>query len=237
MKMRTGALAWLLAAALTLSAAQTGLKGHWSGSIEVPQGPLGVEVDLDNPGDGWIGSISIPMQNSSGLPLDHITFTDGKCIFHIKGAPGDPTFSGTLAADGKTISGDFTQGPGTIPFKLARTGEPKVEIIKASPRVGEEFVGTWEGTLEVGQSLRLVLKISNAKDGAQATMISVDQGNAEIPATSIEQKGRHLALQLNAVGGSYEGDLNKDGSELTGTWSQNGGNAPLMLKKSSSTKP
>jgi hypothetical protein len=213
------------------------LKGHWSGSIDVPQGALGVEIDLDQASGGWIGSISIPAQSVSGLPLDRITVNGGKFEFHMKGAPGDPTFKGTVAADGKTISGDFSQGPGAVPFKLTRTGDPKVETVKASSRVSAEFVGTWEGTLEAGQSLRLVLKIANGKDGAEAIMVSVDQGNAEIPVTSIEQKGAHLTLQLSMVGGSYEADINKEGTGLTGTWTQNGGNLPLTFKKSPGTKP
>ncbi len=219
-----------LAAAVTLPA-QTGLKGHWSGSIDVPSTPLGVEVDLDSTATGWVGSISIPLQGASGLPLDRITVGDGKCAFHIQGAPGDPTFNGTLSADGKSISGDFSQGGGAVPFKLSRTGDAKVETVKASPRMSADFVGEWEGTLDAGQPLRLRLKISNEKDGAHATMVSIDQGNAEIPVTSVEQKGTHLTLQVNRIGGSYEGDINKQGTELDGTWSQGGGSLPLALKK------
>ncbi|MBZ5611280.1 MAG: hypothetical protein LAP38_23710 [Acidobacteriia bacterium] len=224
------------AAAITLSA-QTGLKGHWSGSIEVPQTSLGVEVDLDNTASGWVGSISIPMQGASGIPLDRITFRDGKCSFHIKGGPGDPTFSGTLSADGKTVSGDFSQGGASMSFKLSRTGEAKVATIKASTAVSAQFVGAWEGTLEVGQSLRIILKISNDQEGARAVLVSVDQGNAEIPVTSVEQKGTHLTVQANAIGGNYDAEINKEGTELNGTWSQGGGSAPLVLKKSTATKP
>jgi hypothetical protein len=232
---RVIAAAVFLAAAVALPA--QALKGHWSGSIDAPQGSLGVEVDLDNTAGGWVGSISIPMQGTSGLPLDRITFSGGKCSFHIKGGPADPTFSGTLSADGKTMSGDFSQGGGSMSFKLSRTGEAKVETIKASPSVSAAFVGSWEGTLEVGQSLRLVLKISNEQDGAHAVLVSVDQGNAEIPVTSLEQKGTHLTIEATAIHGSYEADINKDGTELNGTWSQGGGSAPLVLKKSTAAKP
>ena len=104
--------------------AQDGPRGHWSGSVEVPNQTLAMEVDLDKGPNGWIGSISIPAQNASGIPLDAIAFTNGKCAFRVKGAPGDPTFTGTLSADGKTMTGDFTQGPGAFPFKFSRTGDP-----------------------------------------------------------------------------------------------------------------
>lgn len=210
--------------------AQDGPRGHWSGSVEVPNQSLAMEVDLDKAADGWIGSISIPAQNASGLPLDSISFTGGKSVFHIKGAPGDPTFTGTLSADGKTMTGEFTQGPGSFPFKFSRTGEPKVDVIKASPPVAKEFLGTWEGTL-AGPSLRLVLKISNDANGSRAVLTSIDQGGAEIAVSSIEQKGSSLTLGVKMVGGQYKAEINPEGSELSGTWTQNGNDFPLKMKK------
>lgn len=210
--------------------AQDGPRGHWSGTVEVPDRPLAMEVDLDKGANGWIGSISIPAQNASGIPLDAITFTNGKCTFRLKGAPGDPTFTGTLSADGKTMAGDFTQGPGTIPFKFTRTGDPKVEEVKASPAVAKNFLGTWEGTLD-GPGLRLVLKMSNDAGGAKAVLISVDQGGAEIPVSAIDQKDSKLTLLVRMVGGEYQAEINKEGSELNGTWTQGGNGLPLTLKK------
>src|SRR5215467_7698302 len=173
--------------------AQDGPRGHWSGSLTLPNQTLAMEVDLDKGPNGWIGSISIPAQNASGIPLNAITFANGKCTFHIKGAPGDPTFTGTLSADGKTMAGDFTQGPGTFPFKFSRSGDPKVEEAKSSPAVAKDFLGTWEGTLE-GPGLRLVLKMSNDASGAKALLISVDQGGTEIPVSTIDQKDSKLML-------------------------------------------
>lgn len=219
-----------LAGAALLSA-QNDMRGHWTGTLDTPVGSLGVEFDLDKAASGWIGSASIPMQNATGLPLDAISFTDGKGTFRIKGAPGDPTFSGTLSADGKTLDGQFTQGPGGIPLKLSRTGDPKVEVPKPSPAVAGEFVGAWEGTLEANMPLRLVLTISNGKAGAEAELVSVDQGNARIPVSTITQTGKKLTLQVNAVGGGYEGEINSDGTQLTGSWTQLGNSLPLTLKK------
>ena len=151
--------------------AQNGVRGHWRGSVEIPGNSLDMELDLDQVKSDWIGSISIPAQNASGIPLEAISFTNGKCTFRIKGAPGDPTFTGTLSADGNTLSGDFKQGPGTFPFKFTRAGDPKVEVPKASSALAKEFLGNWEGTLEVGQSLRLVLKMSNDADVIPAAMV------------------------------------------------------------------
>jgi hypothetical protein len=218
----------LMAGALS---AQDGPRGHWTGTIDIPDHPLAVEIDLDKTANHWVGSISIPAQNASGLPLEAITFTKGKWAFRIKGAPGEPTFSGTLSADGKTLSGDLTQGGEAIPFSASRVGEAKVEDIKKSPPVAKEFLGTWEGTLEAGQPLRLVLKMANNESGASAVLVSLDQGGAEIPVTTIEQKDTKLTLLVNAVGGEYRGEINKDRTELNGTWTQSGNELPLKLKR------
>jgi hypothetical protein len=223
---------WLGVLILAGSAwAQDGAKGHWSGAIEVPGNTMAVEIDLDKTANGWIGTLGIPSQGSSGMPLEAIAFQNGKWSFRIKGVPGEPTFTGTIAEDGKTMAGDFTQGPGVMPFKLTKTGEPKIEVAKPSPPVAKEFVGTWEGALEVGQTLRLKLKIANGDAGATATLISLDQGGVEIPATSITQKDAKLSLTVKMVNGGYEAELNKDGTELSGTWTQNGNALPLKLKK------
>jgi hypothetical protein len=230
------ALSAVLFAALTLSAQTKGLQGHWSGTIEVPNQALAVEIDIDQTAKGWIGAISIPAQNATGIPLDQISDSGGKVSFHISAGAGGPTFTGTISEDGKTISGDFVQAGQTMPFKLTRNGEAKVELPKASPAVAPEFLGDWEGTLEAGpQTLRLILKLSNGADGAdgaKGTLISVDQGGVEIPVTSIETAETRLTLVVNAVGGGFKGEINKEGTELAGIWSQGGAELPLKLKKS-----
>lgn len=218
-------------------AAQDGLRGHWSGRIDVPDNPLTVEVDIDKSAKGWVGAISVPAQNTSGVPLEAITFADGKAAFRIKGVPGQPTFSGTLNEESKTLAGEFTQGSATMTFKLTRTGEAKLEEPKKSPPVAKEFVGTWEGALDTGnQTLRLVLKLANDDDGASGTLVSVDQGGVEMPFSSIEQKDTQLVLGVKMVGGQYKGQINSEGTELTGTWTQGAGELPLKLTKKEPAK-
>jgi hypothetical protein len=226
----------LLAAAALPIWGQDCPRGHWTGAAELPNNQsLAMEVDLDKGSSGWTGSINIPAQNASGIPLEAIAFKGGKCTFRIPGAPGDPTFTGAVSADSKTFSGDFTQGGGSFPFKFTLAGEPKVVTAKPSPPVAKEFLGTWEGTLEGPSTLRLVLKISNDTAGAKAVLISIDQGNAEIPVSAITQKDSKLTLSVNMVGGRYEGEIDKQGAELTGTWTQGAGSLPLKLKKSASS--
>jgi uncharacterized membrane protein len=73
--------------------------------------------------------------------------------------------------------------------------------------------------------------MSNEASGAKAVLITVDQGGNEIPVATIDQKDSKLTLVVNMVGGRYEAEINKEGSELNGTWTQGGNALPLKLKK------
>jgi uncharacterized protein len=110
--------------------------GLWEGAINVPSGMLQVVVRLDRSAAGdWSGTIDIPAQGAKAFPLENIA-ADGRSIrFSIAGVPGSPTFGGTLADDGSTISGDFTQGPAKLTFTLRRntTGTPTV-VAAARPQ-------------------------------------------------------------------------------------------------------
>ena len=227
-------LAWTLTLAAHGSAAAqaaTGPAGHWEGAIQVPGQELAIQVDLANKdADRWVGTIAIPAQNLKGFPLSDITVTGNAVAFAMKGVPGDPRFTGTLSADGKSMSGEFSQGGGRIPFTLAWKGEARYEEPPKSTEITKELEGSWEGALDVqGTVLRLVLKLTNQAGSATGTLISVDQGGIEIPLTSISQAGSQLKFTISTINASYVGDF-KDG-ELAGTWTQGPGSWPLVFKR------
>jgi hypothetical protein len=86
----------------------------------------------------------------------------------------------------------------------------------------QNIVGDWQGALDTGQArLHLVLHITKGDDGGyKATLDSVDQGAIGIPVSSISLKDSKLNLTVDAVNGTYEGEVKADGSQVTGTWSQ-----------------
>jgi uncharacterized protein len=100
----------------------------------------------------------------------------------------------------------------------------------------QDVSGDWQGTLDIGGGqLRLVLHIAKAPDGAlKATLDSVDQGANGIPVNSITLKGSELNLDVAAVHGTYDGQVQPDGKTIKGTWSQ--GN-PLPLEFRRATTP
>jgi hypothetical protein len=234
MRTTVAALAMLLTFAVNDAAparAQSGPAGHWEGAIQLPGQELQIALDLADRGGGkWEGTIDIPMQNIKGFPLGGLTVQGNTVSFAMKGVPGEPQFKGTLAADGKTIAGDFTQGGGGTTFSVARKGEAKFAVAAKSTPLTKEFEGSWEGSLDAeGTVLRLLVKLASQDGVGSGVMVSLDQGNAEIPITTVTQKDTHINLVLSLIAGSYDGDL-KDG-QIVGTWTQGPRSFPLTLKR------
>jgi hypothetical protein len=223
-------LVWLLlASAAHARQAATPPSGQWIGTLPVGPG-LQMEINLARKGAEWYGTISIPQQGTKGLPLGEVTVKGQAVTFAIKGAPGDPRFSGALSDDKKTISGTFTQSGGSIPLSLERKGDAKFEVPQKSTRVTKDVEGTWEGTLDAnGTMLRLRLNLTNGSPGATGVLVSLDQNNVEIPISTITQEKTRVTLILSTIAGAFDGELK--GGEIAGTWTQGPLSRPLVFKR------
>ena len=103
----------------------------------------------------------------------------------------------------------------------------------------DRVVGKWQGTLAngMGGEIRVVLKIQRSPEGAlTATMDSPDQNSSDIPVAKITVENLKVSLDVSAVKGSYEGVLDGQKDEMSGTWRQSGQEIPLVLKKEAATK-
>jgi hypothetical protein len=96
------------------------------------------------------------------------------------------------------------------------------------------IVDTWEGVLSAGgQKLRLVLKVSNTETGLKAVMDSLDQPNSNnLAVDSITFQNNQLHFEMKALSIVYEGTMNKEGTEIVGTFTQGPGSLPLIFRKS-----
>jgi hypothetical protein len=85
-----------------------------------------------------------------------------------------------------------------------------------------QVVGDWKGTLSAGEAeLHLALHVKTDKDGAlTATLDSIDQGAYGIPVSAISLDDAKFNMTVDAVHGTYTGTVNKDATEIDGTWSQ-----------------
>ncbi len=94
------------------------------------------------------------------------------------------------------------------------------------------LAGEWEGTLDTGDGrLRLSMHIVKTGDGLYlGTLVTIDQGNAKIPVGKATVDGRSVVLEFQLVNGNFRGELNADGSQVVGTWTQ-GEPLPLTFKR------
>ena len=99
---------------------------------------------------------------------------------------------------------------------------------------GSSIVGNWEGTLDPGAQpkKRLLVHISAAQDGSLSGTIDYpDQSASGILITAITYKEPTLHFESNSNQSLYDGTMNKDNLEITGTWQQGGASLNLILKR------
>ena len=216
---------------LAIAVAQTDFAGHWEAAVDVPNGPTRVALDLAKNAKGaWVASLGVPEQKITGLRVTDIEVMGSEVRFTAPDLPGSPTFELTLA-NGK-LTGALLVEALSLVVEMQRTGDAKVEIAPPSPAVSKELEGDWEGALSLpdGQSRPIIIRFKNRPDRtAEATIESPTQGVQGFPLKEVAQKGAVVEFTVQAVGGSYKGTLNKEGTEITGQWAQRQGAAPLTL--------
>jgi hypothetical protein len=160
-------------------------------------------------------------QGAMGIPFSAIAFRDSKLTLTCDAVHG--SYEGKWNAAADTIEGTWTQGQ-TLPLNFTRAVKPS------------DIDGAWEGTLDVGQKLRVVFHLTTTKDGLGASLDSPDQGAAGIPATA-KRDGSSLTVAIAMVGAKFEGTIAKDLSAIDGTFTQGGGSFPLTVKRAAAEKP
>jgi len=92
--------------------------------------------------------------------------------------------------------------------------------------------GAWQGELQVGMPLRLIVKIARTPEGVlTGKMDSPDQGAMDIPIDTIIFRDDSLHFEIKKISGSYDGKVNAEGSEITGQWKQMGMSFVLNLRR------
>ena len=88
---------------------------------------------------------------------------------------------------------------------------------------------TWQGTLNVGKGVRLVVKITQAGAGYKATFYSIDESGDGIPVSKTTLDGTTVTMAITPTDGKFEGKLSSDGKTMTGTWTQTQGAQAVPL--------
>lgn len=122
------------------------IAGIWEGVLDAGAVKLRIGVNI---GQDAAGALTATMdsidQGAMGIPIDTVSFKDGALDFAITAIGG--SYHGTLAADGKAISGQWTQGVAmTLDLarvesatKLIRPQEPKPPLPYAAEEVAWSY--------------------------------------------------------------------------------------------------
>ena len=204
------------------------ITGDWIGTLNARGAELRLALHITKAPDGTLkATLDSIDQGANGIPVDSVSFKDSKLSLGIDAVHG--TYEGTVSADGKTISGTWTQAT-PLPLEFKRGVAP----VKAEPKPAKpsDIDGTWQGTLDLSVAkLRVVFHIVNTADGLTATLDSPDQGASGIPTSSVKRDGAKLTIEIKSIGGTFEGKIAGDLSTIDGTFTQMGGAHPLTLKK------
>lgn len=94
------------------------------------------------------------------------------------------------------------------------------------------FAGSWVGSLSVGaMQLRMRFEIGESGGALTARVISLDQGNAQVPVESVTLTGATVAIAMPVAGATYEGTLSADGNTIEGSFTQMGSSLTLNLER------
>ncbi len=93
----------------------------------------------------------------------------------------------------------------------------------------KDITGNWQGTLQAGQGLRTLLKITKDDGKLKAVMYSIDQGSQPFPVTSISVQGQTVNFTIKPLDVTYAGTLSADGKSIAGSATQSGHTNVLNL--------
>ncbi len=106
-----------------------------------------------------------------------------------------------------------------------------------SDAAAQDAAGTWEGILGGdANKLRLIVTLTKSSGGTYSGQLnSVDQG-ATLVIENGTVNGDAMRFEVTRIGGVYEGVLNKQRTQMEGTWTQRGVRPqPLTLRRSANS--
>lgn len=213
------------------------IQGAWEGTLQAGELALRLVLKISRAADGsYTATADSIDQGMRDIPVTSIVVNQTNVKLELKGLVS--SFSGEIKNRGTELAGNWEQAGQSLPVVFKKTTQPSTipDAMPAqayAPRKGSDLQGYWKGALEIGRvKLRLGLKLAEAADGRlQGTIYSIDQGGKDLPITAVRYTKPALRLELDGIGGLFEGNLSADGSEIAGDWTQGGRTTPLVFKR------
>lgn len=136
------------------SLSQEVVDGRWEGSISIMETNLEIIVSLESINDSLTGTIDIPQQKASNLPLSSIRYDFPKLSFVLEIPTGNAEFDGEIIQD--SIKGSFQQSGVKGTFYLSRSKGENQEVLEDEvlPYIEEE-VTFYNGDIKLSGTLTL----------------------------------------------------------------------------------
>jgi fermentation-respiration switch protein FrsA (DUF1100 family) len=207
------------------------LEGRWTGSLEAGEAILHLVLHVSKAADGSLkATIDSLDQGVYGIEVTSLTQKGSILQFNVSSVGA--SFEGKIAADRRTIEGDWMQGSASLPLIFHR--QPAGAAAKNPSDSIASAEGAWQAALE-GNGMRLRLQLHVAHDDQKqlvAALDSPDQGVSGLPAVKVSQKAAAFHFEIPVVNGVYDGTLNATKLAITGTWAQNGVEQKLVFQRS-----
>jgi hypothetical protein len=213
------------------------IQGFWEGTLEIQTSALRLVLKINKSPDGtYTASIDSVDQGAKDIPVSALTLSNDTVRAELPQLSA--SYQAQLNPSATEMSGEWRQGPLSLPLTLKRTANPStvaapLPAAAYARRPESPLQGWWKGTINAGgAALRVVFKITAAAPGKyRATLDSLDQGAKNIPFSAIEFAEPTARMEIESINGQFEGTLKGDGSELDGTWMQAGKSFPLVLQR------
>jgi hypothetical protein len=214
------------------------IQGAWEGTLQVNDAALRLVLKISRTPDGqYHATMDSIDQGARDVPASSVSCSNSTVRVEATALFG--SYEARLNPDGTEMSGTWQQVERSLPLVLKRTEHPAVisqPLAEAAytRREGSDLQGYWKGTLSMGQAqLRLAFKISEPVAGSFiATLDSIDQGAKDVPVSSMAYTKPNVAIQLTGLGARFDGELNPEGTEISGIWEQGRRGVPLVLQRS-----
>jgi uncharacterized protein (TIGR03435 family) len=94
------------------------------------------------------------------------------------------------------------------------------------------LAGTWQGTLDAGRPLRIVMTVTNGDGGSlTAVVYSIDQTPQGMAVSGLTLQASTVKFAIPGIGAAYEGRLSSDAGSIAGTFTQGGRPVALTLAR------
>jgi hypothetical protein len=226
------------ASAQAPKAAAEALVGTWTGPISAGAQTATFVVQLKTDEKGNLqGTLTVPEQGGTVLPMAEIQFADNKFSFKIPAVLGELT---STYANG-VLNGLWRQGgnpPEGVPVVLKK-GQyvAPVYALKLDAESFGKLAGSWRGDMQApgpqgDVTVGVVFRFETNPQGGKVAFMDMNAPNQNIHGIAITEvtlAAGKLVVKIPSLGGEY--DANFYGTTMGGQMSLGQGSFPLTLTK------